>query len=65
MFSETFNVIYSTNMSNHFSYMYHLKPGSEAIKLFFQLRKNCFLLINVQMPTVVGILTFISMKTAF
>ena len=41
------------------------KTGSEVIKLIFsystQLSKNFILLINVKMPTIVGILTFISM----
>ena len=40
------------------------KPGSEVIKLFSyltQLSSKFILLINVKMPTIVGILTFISM----
>ena len=40
------------------------QPGPEVIKLFSystQLSKKFILLINVKMPTVVGILTFISM----
>ena len=39
------------------------RPGSEVIKLFScsaQLRLKFSLLINVKMPTIVGILTFIS-----
>ena len=39
------------------------KPGPEVIKLFScstQLRLKLILLINVKMPTIVGILTFIS-----
>ena len=38
-------------------------PGCEVIKLFScsaQLRLKFILLINVKMPTIVGILTFIS-----
>ena len=38
-------------------------PGLEVIKLFsssVQLRLKFILLINVKMPTIVGILTFIS-----
>ena len=38
-------------------------PGPEGIKLFScsaQLRLKFILLINVKMPTIVGILTFIS-----
>ena len=38
-------------------------PGPEVIKLFSssaQLRLKSILLINVKMPTIVGILTFIS-----
>ena len=41
-----------------------MKPGPEVIKLFpcsTQLSKKFIMLINVKMPTVVGILTFISM----
>ena len=41
------------------------KPGPEVIKLFpclTQPRMNFFLLINVKMPTIVGILTFMSGK---
>ena len=41
-----------------------LWPGPEVIKLFpclNQLRTKFILLINVKMPTIVGILTFISM----
>ena len=40
-------------------------PGPEVIKLFsssIQVSMKIFLLINVKMPTVVGILTFISWK---
>ena len=42
-----------------------LKPGPELIKLFScstPLSMNFLLLINVKMPTVVGILTFMSGK---
>ena len=42
--------------------------GSEVIKLFScptQLNMKFFLLLNVKMPTVVGILTFTSMKKIF
>ena len=48
-------------------YPYHsalsIRPGLEVIKLFpcsTQLSKKFILLINVKMPTMVGILTFIS-----
>ena len=45
------------------------RPGPEVIKLFSystQLSTKFILLINVKMPTIVGILTFISMiKTTF
>ena len=40
------------------------KPGPEVIKLFpcsIQLSTNFILLLNVKMPTIFGILTFISM----
>ena len=39
------------------------RPGPEVIKLFScstQLSMNIFLLINVKMPTIVGMLTFMS-----
>ena len=42
-------------------------PGLEVIKLFScstQLSMEFFLLINVKMPTVVGILTFMSGKNS-
>ena len=42
-----------------------LHPGPEVIKLFScstQLSMKFFLLINVKMPTIVGILTFMSGK---
>ena len=42
-----------------------LKPGPKVIKLFScstQLSMKFFLLINVKMPTIVGILTFMSRK---
>ena len=41
-----------------------IRPGPEVIKLLpcsTQLRTQFILLINVKMPTIVGILTFISM----
>ena len=44
------------------------KSGPEVIKLFScstQLSMKFFLLINVKMPTIVGILTFMSGKIAF
>ena len=44
--------------------LHERKPGPEVIKLFScstQLRMKFILLINVKMPTIVGILTFISM----
>ena len=49
--------------------MFHFvtTPGPEVIQLFSystQMSMNFILLINVKMPTVVGILTFISMKNA-
>ena len=43
------------------------QPGPEVIKLFScstQLSMNFFLLINVKMPTIVGILTFMSRKNS-
>ena len=42
-------------------------PGPEFIKLFpcsTQLSVKMFLLINVKMPTIVGILTFMNMKNS-
>ena len=44
------------------------RPGPEVIKRISwstQLSMKFFLLINVKMPTIVGILTFISRKIAF
>ena len=44
-------------------YTRNMSPGLEVIKLFScsaQLRLKFILLINVKMPTIVGILTFIS-----
>ena len=43
------------------------QPGPEVLKLFscsIQLSMKFFLLINVKMPTVVGILSFMSMKNS-
>ena len=43
------------------------KPDPEVIKKFScstQLSRNFFLLINVKMPTIVGILTFMSGKNS-
>ena len=43
------------------------EPGPEVIKLFScstQLSMKFFLFINVKMPTIVGILTFISWKNS-
>ena len=43
------------------------QPGPEVIKLFpcsTQRSMKCVLLINVKMPTIVGILTFISGKNS-
>ena len=44
-----------------------LEPGPEVIKHFScstQLSMKFFLLINVKMPTIVGILTFMSRKNS-
>ena len=43
------------------------KTGPKVIRLFscsIQLSMNFFLLINVKMPTIVGILTFMSRKNS-
>ena len=43
------------------------RPGHEVIKLFFMLNSTehkFFMLINVKMPTIVGILTFMSGKNS-
>ena len=45
----------------------NIEPGPEVIKLFScstQLSMKIFLLINVKMPTIVGILTFMSRKNS-
>ena len=55
-------VIFKTDFSN--APMNEISPGPEVIKLFScstQLSTKFILLINVKMPTIVGILTFISM----
>ena len=47
--------------------MFLTMPGPEVIKLFScstQLSMKFFLLINVKMPTIVGILTFMSGKNS-
>ena len=44
-----------------------MQPGPEVIKLFScstKLRMKFFLLINVKMPTIVGILTYMSGKNS-
>ena len=44
-----------------------IRPGPEVIKLFScstQLSMKFFLLIDVKMPTIVGILTFMSRKNS-
>ena len=56
------SVIFKTDFSN--APMNEISPGPEVIKLFScstQLSTKFILLINVKMPTIVGILTFISM----
>ena len=47
--------------------VYRESPGPEVIKMFScstQLSIKIFLLINVKMPTVVGILTFMSRESS-
>ena len=49
---------------NYYFSMHYSCPGPEVIKLFScstQLSTNFIMLINVKMPTIVGILTFNSM----
>ena len=44
-----------------------MRSGPEVIKLFFMVNSvehEIFMLINVKMPTIVGILTFMSMKNS-
>ena len=44
-----------------------MKPGPEVIKLFscsIQFSMTFFLFINVKMPTIIGILTFMSGKNS-
>ena len=48
-------------------HIFSKSPGLKVIKLFSystQLSMNFFLLINVKMPTIVGILTFMSRKNS-
>ena len=56
---------YFVTITNAFSCVFiKVLPGPEIIKLFpssTQLSTKFILLINVKMPTIVGILTFISM----
>ena len=59
-----FRHVYFSKYSRNIGTSLYLLPGLEAIKLFSfstQLTTKFILLINVKMPTVVGILTFISM----
>ena len=54
-------------LSFYFVAIYIKLPGSETIKLYScstQLSMKFFQLINVKMPTAVGILTFINMKNS-
>ena len=54
-------------MHMHKSACQNIKPGPEVIKLFpcsTQLSMKFFLLINVRMPTIVDILTFINRKNS-
>ena len=57
-------ILYLLSLYVHVQHMQTMvKPGPEVIKLFScsaQLRLKFILLINVKMPTIVGILTFIS-----
>ena len=51
-----------TGKSNH-----HIRPGPEVIKLFscsIELSMKFFQLINVKMPTIVGILTYMNRKNS-
>ena len=54
--------------NNFIIFLYFIRnPGPEVIKLFSsstQLRMKFFLFINVKMPTIVGILTFMSGKNS-
>ena len=59
-----YQVVYNMSCTCH---EYHMKPGPEVIKLFpcsTQLSMKFFLLINVKMPTIVGISTFMSRKNS-
>ena len=58
------NTIRVSNSLNPDQDQHFVSPGPEVIKLFScstQLSTEFILLINVKMPTIVGILTFISM----
>ena len=62
---DRFSRVVAHITSNHgfFESFQPYEPGPEVIKLFLcsaQLRLKFILLINVKMPTIVGILTFIS-----
>ena len=54
-------------MTKHKARFQSLNPGLEVIKLFLcstQLSMKFLLLINVKMPTIVGILPFMNAKTS-
>ena len=57
-----------TFLSADISLQFERRCGPEVIKLFScstELSKKFFLLISVKMPTIIGILTFMSGKKAF
>ena len=66
-FSFTERSISISPVAIYFTIDRHFCTGSEVIKLFScstELSMKFFLLINVKMPTIVGILTFMSRKNS-
>ena len=64
-FSSKWLLTPSNNLNSHPHFHKHSKPGPEVIKLFpcsTQLSMKFFPLIDVKMPTIVGILTSMSGK---
>ena len=64
---KSFQNFQRTFCEHQIIYIDETKPGPEVIKLFScstQLSENFFLLIIVKIPTIVGILKFMSRKIA-
>ena len=67
VYDESFIVNGMVDDASFTSFLTVFQPGLEDIKLFScstQLSMEFFLLINVKMPTIVGILTFMNGKNS-